>query len=174
MKKEIKSKNQTKKSNNNLVNFPFENTTKNATKEVEKLSDNIFKTITNPFHQDKRKLTPGQKAADFLTKWAGSWFFILSFAVFLILWMILNTYFWFNYINGNPFDPFPFILLNLILSCLAAVQAPIILMSQNRITERDRLRAEYDYQVNRKAEKEIREIKTQLTRIERKVTSPRP
>jgi len=165
MKKEMKPKNQIKKLKDNSVKLPLEN----ATQEVEKISNKIIKSITKPFHQDKRKLTLGQRAADFLTKWAGSWFFILSFVVFLILWMILNTYFWFNYINGNPFDPYPFILLNLILSCLAAIQAPIILMSQNRTSERDRLRAEYDYQVNRTAEKEIRELKTQLTRIERKL-----
>ena len=83
--------------------------------------------------------------------------------------MALNTYYWFQYMQGDPFDPFPFILLNLILSCLAAIQAPIILMSQNRQGQKDRLKAEYDYQVNRKAEKEIRELKTQLDRIERKL-----
>ena len=68
--------------------------------------------------------------------------------------MIINAYFWFKLSTGEPFDPYPFILLNLILSCLSAVQAPIILMSQNREAERDRLTAKYDYQINRKAERE--------------------
>lgn len=105
--------------------------------------------------------TLGQKAADKLALWAGSWIFILTFVVFLILWMIANIYAWLN-----TWDPYPFILLNLVLSCLAALQAPIILMSQNRAAEKDRQRAEYDYAVNRKSEREIQEIKKQLTRIE--------
>ena len=84
----------------------------------------------------------------------------------LVLWMIINTS-WI--IFGESWDPYPFILLNLVLSCVAAIQAPIILMSQNRENQRDRARAEYDYAVNRKAEKEIREIKKQLNRIEEKL-----
>lgn len=107
--------------------------------------------------------TFGQKAADAITRWAGSWTFILSFLVFLILWIILNTS-WI--IFGKTWDPRPFILLNLVLSMVAAIQAPVILMSQNRTTEKDRARTEYDYAVNRKAEREIKEMKKQLTRIE--------
>ncbi|MAG02199.1 hypothetical protein CMI42_02585 [Candidatus Pacearchaeota archaeon] len=137
-------------------------------KEIKRITDKLTRKIKLPF-TDKRKLTLGQLTADWLTKWAGSWTFILSFIVFLMLWMALNTYFWFRYLNGDPFDPFPFILLNLILSCLAALQAPIILMSQNRSAQRDRSRFEYDYKVNRKAEKEIREIKSQLDKIDRKM-----
>lgn len=106
--------------------------------------------------------TLGQKAADFLTKSAGSWTFIIFFGVFIILWMAINSYFLIMYKQGNPWDPYPFILLNLVLSCLAAIQAPIILMSQNRQAEKDRIKAEYDYQINKKAEKEIREIKNLL------------
>jgi len=113
--------------------------------------------------------TIGQKAADGLTKWAGSWAFIILFFVFLGLWMAANVYFWIQYNIGKPWDPYPFILLNLVLSCLAAIQAPIILMSQNREAQKDRLRVQYDYAVNRKAEKEIQELKTQLTRIENKI-----
>ena len=108
--------------------------------------------------------TFGQKAADKLTKIAGSWAFILSFIGFLILWMILNTS-W--AIFGKVWDPKPFIMLNLVLSCLAAFQAPIILMSQNRTGQKDRQRAEYDYKVNRKAERENVVIMKQLNRIER-------
>lgn len=112
--------------------------------------------------------TVGQKAADFLTKSAGSWTFIILFGVFIILWMAINSYFLIMYERGNPWDPYPFILLNLVLSCLAAIQAPIILMSQNRQSEKDRIKAEYDYQINKKAEKEIREIKNLLIKSRRK------
>ena len=106
----------------------------------------------------------GQKAADNLTKYAGSWTFILSFIVFLGLWILVNIYAWIS-----AWDPYPFILLNLVLSCVAALQAPIILMSQNRQSEKDRQKAEYDYAVNRKAEREIEQIQTQLNRIEKKL-----
>jgi len=152
---------------------PVENIKSNKQLEdTEKRIESIFITIAKKLHPNKKnRLTLGQKTADSLTKWAGSWVFILSFLGFIILWMAFNTYIWFKHLSGDPFDPYPYILLNLVLSCLAALQAPIILMSQNREAQRDRLRAEYDYLVNRKAEKEIREIKTQLDRIERKFNS---
>lgn len=124
-------------------------------------------------HLIKKQLIPngaitlGQKASDSLTKWAGSWTFILSFLALLFLWIIANTL-WI--IFRKTWDPYPFILLNLALSCLAAIQAPIILMSQNRQGQKDRLRAEYDYSVNRKAEREIQEVKKQLSRIENKLS----
>jgi len=111
----------------------------------------------------KIEQTLGQKAADWLTKWAGSWVFIITFLVFLVIWIIVNTA-WIVF--GKSWDPYPFILLNLALSCLAAIQAPIILMSQNRQTQRDRIKSEYDYSINRKAEREIQEIKVQLNRVE--------
>jgi len=117
----------------------------------------------------KKYLTAGQKASDILTSFGGSWIFIAIFIAFMFLWILANTYFLVKY-EKNVFDPYPFILLNLFLSCLAALQAPIILMSQNRASERDRLRAEYDYAVNRKAEKEIREIKDNLDIIKRKIS----
>ena len=107
--------------------------------------------------------TIGQRASDTLSKWAGSWTFILSFFVFLGLWMAANVLMW-----VREWDPYPFILLNLVLSCLAAIQAPIILMSQNRTAQRDRLKAEFDYKVNRTAEKEIREIKSILLKRSKK------
>jgi len=106
--------------------------------------------------------TFGQKAADWIAKWAGSWIFIILFFTLLGIWMATNGYFVLRYIKEGIVDPYPFILLNLALSCLAAIQAPIILMSQNRQAERDRIKAEFDYRVNRKAEKEIREIKNIL------------
>ena len=114
----------------------------------------------------KKNLTFGQRAVDVLTRGAGSWIFIFSFLFFISLWMAVNIYFLFH---QNPFDPYPFILLNLVLSCLAAIQAPIILMSQNRTNQKDRIRAEYDYAVNRRAEKEIREIHNVIKSLERKI-----
>tara|TARA_Y100000310_G_C20244089_1_gene605988 strand:- start:86 stop:559 length:474 start_codon:yes stop_codon:yes gene_type:complete len=113
------------------------------------------------FFGRKSRLTFGQRAADNIAIWAGSWGFITLFLVFLLLWVWVNIY----YLATRPFDPYPFILLNLFLSMLAAIQAPIILMSQNRASERDRMRAEYDYAVNRKAEKEIRGIQKDLETI---------
>ena len=109
----------------------------------------------------KGRRTFGQKAADNLAAWAGSWKFIIGFTLFLLAWIYLNLSAW-----VNSWDPYPFILLNLTLSCLAAIQAPIILMSQNRQAQKDRNKFEYDYLVNKKSEKEIREIKRQLSRIE--------
>ena len=114
--------------------------------------------------QSSFNLTLGQRAADWIAKWAGSWYFIIGFFIFLVIWMSINTA-WI--IFGRTWDPYPFILLNLVLSCLAAIQAPIILMSQNRAAQRDRQRAEYDYAVNRKAERELQGIQKQLNRIER-------
>ena len=123
---------------------------------------NNKKTISQ-LAQAKRTL--GQRSSDNLAKWAGSWGFILSFLLFLVVWMIANVYAW-----VNTWDPYPFILLNLVLSCLAAIQAPVILMSQNRQGEKDRQKSEYDYAVNRKAEREIEAIMKQLNRIEKRLT----
>ena len=99
------------------------------------------------------KYTMGQRAADTIAKFAGSWAFIFSFTAILILWMIMNTL-----LAAKAFDPFPFILLNLVLSCVAAIQAPLIMMSQNRQEEKDRRRAENDYKVNLKTEIMIEEL----------------
>ena len=112
--------------------------------------------------------TFGQRAADSVTKVAGSWAFIISFLIFIALWVYVNIRFLIQYNLGTPWDPYPFILLNLCLSCLAAIQAPVILMSQNRQTQRDRIKTEHDYQINKKAEEEIREIKELLIRKHRR------
>jgi uncharacterized membrane protein len=98
------------------------------------------------------RLTIGQRLADRIATFGGSWKFIGTFTVTLIGWMIINS------MMARPFDPFPFILLNLVLSSLAALQAPVIMMSQNRADAKDRIRSELDYQVNRKAEMEIGEL----------------
>ena len=139
----------------------------NNFKKLEKIIEkptSIFKILAHNIRPDYEGPTIGQKAADALAKWAGSWTFIISFFIFLGLWMAANVYMW-----VQQWDVYPFILLNLVLSCLAAIQAPVILMSQNRASERDRLRAEYDYKVNRKAEREIQELRKQLNRIEEKI-----
>ena len=120
-----------------------------------------FLELEHPISRIKRTL--GQKAADGLTKWAGSWAFIISVSILLFVWILINTS-WLLF--GRSWDPYPFILLNFILSTLAAIQAPIILMSQNRQTQKDRIQTQYDYAVNKKAEKEIQEIKKQLDDIE--------
>lgn len=106
----------------------------------------------NTGNEPADKLTAGQRVADKIAEFGGSWTFILLFFAFLLAWMAVNVWLLIN----KPFDPYPFILLNLILSCLAAIQAPIIMMSQNRQEEKDRQRAEHDYHVNLKAELEIR------------------
>ena len=106
--------------------------------------------------------TFGQRAADLLTKWAGSWIFIILLFIVIAVWIYLNVT---AYLG--QWDPWPFIILNLVLSCLAAIQAPIILMSQNREGQKDRTRAQYDYAVNKKAEREIQEVRKQLNRIEK-------
>ena len=110
--------------------------------------------------EENEQLTFGDKAADFLAKFAGSWLFIISFCVFLAGWIAVNLY-----LLRKPFDPYPFILLNLILSCLASVQAPLIMMSQNRQEEKDRRRAESDYKVSLKSEIIIEDIHHKLDKI---------
>ena len=105
-------------------------------------------------------LTFGEKAADNLARFAGSWLFIISFCIFLAGWILINLFVLFD-----PFDPYPFILLNLILSCLASVQAPLIMMSQNRQEEKDRRRAEGDYKVSLKSEIIIEDIHHKLDKI---------
>ncbi|MBN9400428.1 MAG: DUF1003 domain-containing protein ['Candidatus Kapabacteria' thiocyanatum] len=102
-------------------------------------------------HSDEH-LTVGQKVADVVADFGGSWTFLIIFGILIMGWIGLNVW----VLSARPFDPYPFILLNLFLSCLAAIQAPIIMMSQNRQEERDRQRARADYKVNLKAEVEIR------------------
>ena len=112
---------------------------------------------------EKEKYTLGQRAADKIAKFAGSWAFIFSFTGVLILWMVVNAV-----LASKAFDPYPFILLNLVLSCVAAIQAPLIMMSQNRQEEKDRRRAENDYKVNLKTEIMIEDIFDKVTAILKK------
>ena len=107
-----------------------------------------------------KKLTFGQKAADGVAKFAGSWAFIFTFLSMMLVWMVINVL-----MEVNAFDAYPFILLNLVLSCIAAIQAPLIMMSQNRREEKDRLRAENDYKVNLKNELVIADLHLKLDKI---------
>ncbi|MGV8880393.1 MAG: DUF1003 domain-containing protein [Sphingobacteriaceae bacterium] len=107
------------------------------------------------------ELTIGQRLADQVAAFGGSWTFIITFFSFIVIWMLVNIYF----LSKKPFDPFPFILLNLILSCLAAIQAPIIMMSQNRQEQKDRQRGEHDYKINLKAELEIKLLSEKIDHL---------
>ena len=107
-----------------------------------------------------RKAGIGQRAADTIAKFAGSWAFIFSFTGVLVLWMVFNVI-----LATKAFDPYPFILLNLVLSCVAAIQAPLIMMSQNRQEEKDRRRAENDYKVNLKTEIMIEDLYDKVSAI---------
>jgi uncharacterized membrane protein len=117
----------------------------------EKGASTVQSTLENSI---ERKPTFGETAADHVATFGGSWAFILMFLGVLVCWMTINVVGLFS----QPFDPYPFILLNLVLSCVAALQAPVIMMSQRRQEEKDRLRAENDYMINLRAELEIRQL----------------
>lgn len=135
------------------------------TEQLKKLQDIVKKTISdenliieNLLHPPKEMLTKGQKISDKVARFGGSWAFIISFFLLLVFWITFNSI----APKGEDFDPYPFILMNLILSCIAALQAPIIMMSQNRQEEKDRKRAENDYLINLKAELEIRALNQKI------------
>jgi len=125
-----------------------------AIKNNSILSENIQDEI-------EATLTTGQKLADKIAVFGGSWTFIITFFSFILVWMSINIWI----LATRPFDPFPFILLNLILSCLAAIQAPIIMMSQNRQEQKDRQRGEHDYKINLKAELEIKLLSEKIDHL---------
>ncbi|MBR9707319.1 MAG: DUF1003 domain-containing protein [Candidatus Diapherotrites archaeon] len=116
-----------------------------------------------PVKQTSSKTPLGQKAADWLTNFAGSWRFLIGLFVFMGVWILLNMYL----LVLGQWDPYPFILLNFVLSMLAAIQAPIILMSTNRAAQRDRSKSERDYYVNRKAEREVENMQQDLDEIKK-------
>ena len=118
------------------------------------------KISENTEKETKKLYSFGQRAADKIAKFAGSWAFIFSFAGVLLLWMVVNVV-----LATKAFDPYPFILLNLVLSCVAAIQAPLIMMSQNRQEEKDRRRAENDYKVNLKTEIMIEDLYDKVNAI---------
>jgi uncharacterized membrane protein len=123
-------------------------------KNAQILSRNVEKDI-------QERYTFGQRIADRVAEFGGSWGFIIAFFIFFMAWILINV----AVLVQKPFDPYPFILLNLILSCLAAIQAPVIMMSQNRKEAKDRTRSENDYQVNLKAELEIKQLHEKLDHI---------
>lgn len=124
----------------------------NSLREQESLAENLNL-------QFDKQLTFGERLSDRMARFGGSWTFILVFWLLLVGWICLNS------LLARAFDPYPYILLNLMLSCLAAIQAPVILMSQNRQEAKDRLRGEYDYSVDLKAELEIRLLHVKLDQL---------
>ena len=126
----------------------------------EELIHQLIMTNITENSNETEKLSFGQRASDAVAKFAGSWAFIFSFTGVLLAWMILNVL-----LAAKAFDPYPFILLNLVLSCVAAIQAPLIMMSQNRQEEKDRRRAENDYKVNLKTEIMIEDLYDKVNAI---------
>lgn len=136
--------------------------------ELDKVEKQVIDAITdqatiaeNLEQNLGQSLSYGQRLADRVAEFGGSWAFISSFGVILLVWIVFNSW----VLKTGAFDPYPYILLNLILSCLAALQAPVIMMSQNRQEAKDRQRSEYDYKVNLKAELEIRLLHDKLDHL---------
>ena len=126
------------------------------------------KISANPAHEGE-KYTLGQRAADKMAAFAGSWGFILSFSALLLLWIVVNLI-----AASRAFDPYPFILLNLVLSCIAAVQAPLIMMSQQRQEQKDRQRGENDYKINLKSEIILKDLHKKLDYIIEDLNNKKP
>jgi uncharacterized membrane protein len=126
--------------------------------ESLKLHDTLTADVDMEF---EKELTFGEKLSDKLADFGGSWTFLIIFGGILMVWILLNSI----ALLAKPFDPYPYILLNLALSCLAAIQAPVIMMSQNRQESKDRLRSQHDYQVNLKAELEIRHLHEKIDHL---------
>lgn len=146
----------------NIVNKARETYLNNLFEEEQgqltQLDTDVLENITqteiitkNIEHELEQRSTPGERIADRVASFGGSWAFIISFVCILIVWIVINSV-----VLVHRYDPYPFILLNLILSCIAALQAPVIMMSQNRQEAKDRLRSQNDYKVNLKAELEIK------------------
>ena len=136
--------------------------------EVTSLEAEVLRSLqqhellaANPDADFPGQWTAGERLADRIASFGGSWQFVVAFFVFIAGWIVLNAWL----LGARPLDPYPFILLNLLLSCLAAIQAPIIMMSQNRQEAKDRLRSQHDYQVNLKAELEIRHLHEKIDHL---------
>lgn len=138
----------TQKNKAKIIKELLHSTDKELTDE-ELMSEILSTNVSENSEKNEReeKITFGQKAADAVARFAGSWAFIFSFIAVMVVWMVMNVL-----LAAKAFDAYPFILLNLVLSCIAAVQAPLIMMSQNRQEVKDRKRAENDYRVNLKSE----------------------
>lgn len=142
-----------------FLNKKLGNLTEVEKQVIQSVSKNTM--ISTEVEEDEQKTSFGQKLADKVAEFGGSWGFIIFFMSFLVVWILLNV-FW---LSNHGFDPYPFILLNLILSCIAAIQAPVIMMSQNRQEEKDRERAKKDYKINLKSELEIRELHEKIDHL---------
>ena len=142
-----------------FLNKKLGNLTEVEKQVIQSVSKNTM--ISTEVEEDEQEITFGQKLADKVAEFGGSWGFIIFFMTFLVAWISLNV-FW---LSNHGFDPYPFILLNLILSCIAAIQAPVIMMSQNRQEEKDRERAKKDYKINLKSELEIRELHEKIDHL---------
>lgn len=141
----------------------------NEVGELSVLEEDVLKTLQHHeiisskvgLDSENKNFTIGQRLADKIASFGGSWKFIMLFGLFILIWIFSNIYFLLN----KGFDPYPFILLNLILSCLAALQAPVIMMSQNRQEEKDRERSKQDYMINLKSELEIRMLHEKIDHL---------
>ena len=142
-----------------FLNKKLGNLTEVEKQVIQSVSKNTM--ISTEVEEDEQEITFVQKLADKVAEFGGSWGFIIFFMTFLVAWILLNV-FW---LSNHGFDPYPFILLNLILSCIAAIQAPVIMMSQNRQEEKDRERAKKDYKINLKSELEIRELHEKIDHL---------
>ncbi|WP_432708335.1 DUF1003 domain-containing protein [Pedobacter sp.] len=146
----------------NNVNVDISSAESEFLEKLQKIVDETIKeedlVINNLIHPAKDELTPVQKISDKVARFGGSWKFIIAFIIFMVFWVTINT----AAVASKPFDPYPFILMNLVLSCIAALQAPIIMMSQNRQEEKDRMRSENDYLINLKAEMGIRSLQQKM------------
>lgn len=142
-----------------FLNKKLGNLTEVERQVIQSVSKNTM--ISTEVEEDEQEITFGQKLADKVAEFGGSWGFIIFFMSFLVVWILMNV-FW---LSNHGFDPYPFILLNLILSCIAAIQAPVIMMSQNRQEEKDRERAKKDYKINLKSELEIRELHEKIDHL---------
>ena len=142
-----------------FLNKKLGNLTEVEKQVIQSVSKNTM--ISTEVEEDEQEITFVQKLADKVAEFGGSWGFIIFFMTFLVAWILLNV-FW---LSHHGFDPYPFILLNLILSCIAAIQAPVIMMSQNRQEEKDRERSKKDYKINLKSELEIRELHEKIDHL---------
>ena len=150
---------------NHVRNIYVEQLLQSEKGELSKLETDVVENIKrqelvteNVESAMEHQLTLGERMADSIASFGGSWWFLSLFALVLFVWIAINS----NKLLSAPFDPFPFILLNLVLSCIAAVQAPVIMMSQNRQESKDRVRSENDYRINLKAELEIRHLHAKI------------
>jgi uncharacterized membrane protein len=152
-----------------MKNEPIKKMQSEENQHLQKLQNIVKDTIAaeeliiqNLLHPPEEQLTTGQKISDKVARFGGSWTFIISFMIFLCAWIVFNVL----ALGIFKFDPYPFILMNLILSSIAALQAPIIMMSQNRQEEKDRQQSENDYLINLKAEMQIRSLHQKMDLLE--------